>query len=132
MNFSTRSWRTSLLVGAAIAFTPLLTSAETVPITRPGPSGEVAPAEQDDDGVDRSPKRSVGTVAADAAISAKVKAALLGDSEIAGLKINVDTFRGVVTLSGKADDPAHLSRATSLAEKVDGVVDVVNRVEVAH
>ncbi len=61
----------------------------------------------------------------DAAITAKVKAKLLADSVIGGLKIDVDTQDGVVTLSG--DDlksRAEIDQAIRLAKSVEGVREV--------
>src|SRR5687767_15915323 len=46
--------------------------------------------------------RSLGEVGSDAAISTKVKAALLGDPDVAGTSITVETLRGTVQLSGFA------------------------------
>ncbi|WP_382328139.1 BON domain-containing protein [Hydrogenophaga sp. UC242_50] len=68
--------------------------------------------------------------AADVAITAKVNAALAGDSQLSALKINVDTTNGHVELKGTAPDPAARDRATVLAAAVEGVVKVENRLTV--
>lgn len=68
--------------------------------------------------------------AADMAITAKVNAALAGDSQLSALKINVDTTNGHVELKGTAPDPAARDRATVLAAAVEGVVKVENRLTV--
>ena len=44
--------------------------------------------------------KSVGNTIDDATITGRVKTAMLNDPQVAGLKIDVDTFKGVVTLSG--------------------------------
>ena len=44
--------------------------------------------------------KSVGETVDDATITTQVKTALLNDPAVGGLKIDVDTFKGVVTLSG--------------------------------
>jgi hyperosmotically inducible protein len=68
--------------------------------------------------------------AADVAITAKVNAALAGDSQLSALKIDVDTTNGLVELKGTAPDPAARDRATVLAAAVEGVVKVENRLTV--
>lgn len=68
--------------------------------------------------------------ASDVAITAKVNAALAGDSQLSALKIDVDTTNGHVELKGTAPDPAARDRATVLAAAVEGVVKVENRLTV--
>ncbi|HVF64749.1 MAG TPA: BON domain-containing protein [Casimicrobiaceae bacterium] len=64
---------------------------------------------------------------ADAAITAKVKTALLADPEVKGLQINVDTRDGAVTLAGALDKAANIERAVTLARGVEGVKSVDNK-----
>ena len=66
----------------------------------------------------------------DAAITAKVKTALIGEPGLKALKINVDTANGVVTLTGAVDTSQNLDRATQVAQSVDGVKSVDNRLNV--
>lgn len=66
----------------------------------------------------------------DAAITAKVKTALIGEPGLKALKINVDTANGVVTLTGAVDTPQNLERATQVAQAVQGVKSVDNRLNV--
>ncbi len=66
----------------------------------------------------------------DAAITAKVKMALVGEPGLKALKIDVDTANGVVTLTGVVDTPQSLDRATQVAQAVDGVKSVDNRLNV--
>ena len=80
---------------------------------------------------DSQTTRDIKATAGDAAITAKVKAALLKDPQVAGLKINVDTRAGVVTLNGKVASPAEAQKAVIVASGVEHVTDVVNRLEVA-
>lgn len=77
-----------------------------------------------------SDSRSVGTIMNDAAITASVKSKLLGDSDIKGLQINVDTHDGVVTLHGKIRSRSARRKATSLARGVEGVTRVKNQLEI--
>jgi osmotically-inducible protein OsmY len=74
--------------------------------------------------------KSVGETIDDASITAKVKTALLNDPQIAGLKIDVDTTLGVVTMSGVVKSTAEEQRAVQLARNVDGVKDVKSTLQV--
>ncbi len=62
----------------------------------------------------------------DAAITARVKSALAQASDLKGQDVNVDTYRGVVQLSGFVDDAAVAARAVAIAGKVPGVASVKN------
>lgn len=65
----------------------------------------------------------------DAAITAKVKTALIGEPGLKAMQINVDTANGVVTLSGAVDTPQNVDRATQVAQTVEGVKSVDNRLK---
>jgi osmotically-inducible protein OsmY len=71
-------------------------------------------------------KRSTGVYVDDQTITAKVKSALLGDPEVKGLQVKVETYNGVVQLSGFVDSPAQIPRAVELAKGVEGVKSVKN------
>ena len=75
-----------------------------------------------------SSKKSAGQVVDDAVITSKVKAALLADPDIAGLKINVDTNKGKVTLKGEVKTLSLWRKAESLARGVEGVQAVNNQI----
>jgi hyperosmotically inducible protein len=62
----------------------------------------------------------------DAAITTKVKAALLADDQVKGTQINVDTNGGTVRLTGTVDSQAQLARAVEIAKGVNGVQKVEN------
>lgn len=70
--------------------------------------------------------RKVGVAMSDTAITAKVKTALLGDPDVKGTSVNVETFRGTVQLSGFVGSPESAARAADLARRVDGVREVRN------
>jgi osmotically-inducible protein OsmY len=74
--------------------------------------------------------KSVGETVDDAGITAQVKTALLNDPEVSGLKIDVDTSKGLVTLSGLVKSKAEESKAIAIARKVDGVRDVKSTLQV--
>jgi hyperosmotically inducible periplasmic protein len=71
--------------------------------------------------------KSAGAVVDDALITSKVKTALLADKDISGLKINVDTSKGVVSLKGEVKTLALRRKAESIAAGVDGVRKVDNQ-----
>ncbi len=66
----------------------------------------------------------------DAVITAKVKSSLLADSGTHGLKIDVDTRKGVVQLNGFVASSAEKNLAHDLAAKVEGVKSVENKLSV--
>jgi hyperosmotically inducible protein len=63
----------------------------------------------------------------DAWITTKVKAMLLKDSGLAGLKMDVDTKDGVVTLSGQAKSDRQIEEAVRIAAEIEGVKSVRNQ-----
>jgi len=72
-----------------------------------------------------------GEVVTDAAITSAVKTKLLVDSKTPGLKIDVDTKDGVVTLSGTVPTKAEADKAVADTRATTGVKRVVNRLKVA-
>jgi osmotically-inducible protein OsmY len=71
-------------------------------------------------------QESTGEYFDDSTITAKVKAAILGDPNLKVLQINVETFKGVVQLSGFVNSPQAVSRAVEVARGVSGVRSVKN------
>lgn len=67
----------------------------------------------------------------DAGITAAIKAGILAEPGLEVLKIDVDTVQGVVTLTGSADSPQNVEKATLIASSVQGVKAVDNRVAVS-
>ena len=76
-------------------------------------------------------ERRAGPVAEDAAITAKVKAKLAADPEVAAVHIDVDTLDHVVTLSGQVASAAVRDEADKLTRDTEGVRAVVNNLIVA-
>jgi hyperosmotically inducible periplasmic protein len=70
------------------------------------------------------------TVAEDAAITAKVKAAILAEPGLKTLQINVDTNGATVTLSGSVDNADLRERAKQIASSTSGVKGVVDQLTV--
>jgi hypothetical protein len=72
----------------------------------------------------------MGPAAEDATITAKVKAKLAADPEVAALHVDVDTLDHVVTLSGRVASTAVRDEAEKLARGTEGVRAVVNNLVV--
>ena len=66
----------------------------------------------------------------DSTITAKVKAAIIAESDLSALEIKVDTTDGVVTLTGTVDSPQKMERAAQVAQTIDGVRTVDNKLSV--
>jgi hyperosmotically inducible protein len=72
-------------------------------------------------------QRNAGEVTGDAAITAKVKTAIASDvGARTAAAVDVDTYRGIVQLSGFVDSQDQAQRAAAAAEKVSGVKSVKN------
>jgi osmotically-inducible protein OsmY len=80
----------------------------------------------------REGTRELKAELSDAAITGKVKAALLADPAVEGSRIDVDTRAAVVTLTGQLADAAQAQRAAELARGVSGVKDVESRLTSAE
>jgi hyperosmotically inducible protein len=75
-------------------------------------------------------RQSTGEVIDDAAVTARVKSALINEPGVKSTAINVETFRGTVSLSGFVDSPEMADKAVSAAQKVGGVRSVKNDMRV--
>jgi osmotically-inducible protein OsmY len=71
-------------------------------------------------------REGTGEYVDDAAITTKVKAALVGDPVTKARDIKVVTFKGKVQLSGFVDNQSEADRAIKLATEVNGVKMVSN------
>jgi len=83
----------------------------------------------DVDKVARQAERQVERAAVvldDAAITTKVKSALIADSRLSGLSIDVDTTKNIVTLRGTVASDELRRHAEDVARKIEGVTDVKN------
>jgi osmotically-inducible protein OsmY len=76
-------------------------------------------------------KETAGQYIDDATVTAKVKTAIASDVGVkAASSVNVETYRGVVQLSGFADSDDQASKAVAAAKKVNGVRSVKNDIRV--
>jgi len=71
-----------------------------------------------------SQKESTGEYIDDSYISTKVKTSIL--KELKSAEINVETFKGVVQLSGFVSSQSDIDRAVKIARSVKGVESVKN------
>ena len=59
-------------------------------------------------------------------ITTKVKAAIFNEPTLKSFEINVETFKGVVQLSGFVNSQADIDKAVEIAQQVKGVKSVEN------
>jgi hyperosmotically inducible protein len=74
--------------------------------------------------------KTVSEALDDTTITTRVKTAMLNDPMVGGLGIDVDTLKGVVTLSGRVTSQAERQQAISLARRVTGVTDVKDALQI--
>jgi hyperosmotically inducible protein len=73
-----------------------------------------------------SKQEGMGEYVDDSVITAKVKAAIFEHASLKSAEINVETFKGVVQLSGFVNSQADINTAVGLARGVKGVQSVKN------
>ena len=71
-------------------------------------------------------KEGTGEYIDDTVITTKVKAAILNEETLKSAEINVETFKGVVQLSGFVNSQADIATAASVARGIKGVTSVKN------
>jgi osmotically-inducible protein OsmY len=97
-------------------FSILLIAAASAAAVLTGMSGCASTATQE----------STGQYLDDTAITAKVKTAIFNDASLKSAEINVETFKGVVQLSGFVSSAADIQRAVQLVQGISGVRSVRN------
>jgi osmotically-inducible protein OsmY len=75
-------------------------------------------------------KEGTGEYIDDSVITTKVKAEIFKDDSLKSSEINVETFKGVVQLSGFVNSQEDINRAVDVARTVKGVTDVKNDMRV--
>lgn len=73
-----------------------------------------------------SKQEGTGEYIDDSVITTKVKAAILNDATLKVAEINVETFKGVVQLSGFVGTQADIDKAIAVTRAVAGVKSVKN------
>ncbi|ABA56808.1 periplasmic or secreted lipoprotein [Nitrosococcus oceani ATCC 19707] len=77
-----------------------------------------------------SPKQSAGGYVDDAWITSKVKSSLLSDPLVSGTDVEVNTYQGVVQLSGFVATEEQSEEAERITRSIKGVKDVENKITV--
>lgn len=71
-------------------------------------------------------RASTGEYVDDSVITTKVKAAIFNEPTLKATEINVETFKGVVQLSGFVNSQADINKAVEVARSIKGVESVKN------
>jgi osmotically-inducible protein OsmY len=71
-------------------------------------------------------QEGTGEYVDDTVITTKVKAEIFNEPSLKSAEINVETFKGVVQLSGFVNSQDDINRAVRVARSVKGVVSVKN------
>jgi len=71
-------------------------------------------------------QEGMGEYVDDAILTTRVKALIFEDSTLKSMEIGVETFKGVVQLSGFVSSQANINRAVEIARGVSGVTSVKN------
>jgi len=77
-----------------------------------------------------STKQSTGEYIDDSSITVKVKAAFVKDPMIKAFSVGVETFKGVVQLSGFVNTAEEKEQAARVAATITGVTEVKNSIVV--
>ena len=75
--------------------------------------------------------KSAGAIVDDATITTKVKAKFVEDPVVKAMNIKVDTYQGIVQLSGFANSQAEAEKAAQIARGTNGVKSVKNDIRLA-
>ena len=82
-------------------------------------------------GCSSTPKQEgTGEYIDDSVITTKVKAAIFNEPSLKSSEINVETFKGVVQLSGFVNSQADINKAVEVTRSVSGVTSVKNAMRV--
>ena len=74
-------------------------------------------------------KESAGEYLDDSVITTRVKTAVFNEETLKSSEINVETYKGVVQLSGFVSSQADIKRAIEVAHGVKGVTSVQNNMQ---
>lgn len=75
-------------------------------------------------------KEGTGEYVDDSVITTKVKAAIFSEPTLKSTEINVETFKGVVQLSGFVGSQSDINKAVEVARGVAGVTSVKNAMRI--
>jgi osmotically-inducible protein OsmY len=71
-------------------------------------------------------QEGTGEYVDDTVITSKVKTAILAESTLKSAEINVETFKGVVQLSGFVNSQGDINKAVEVTRSIKGVKSVTN------
>jgi hyperosmotically inducible periplasmic protein len=74
--------------------------------------------------------RTVRQIIDDKMIGNRIKSDLINEDGVRSLNIDVDVYKGVVTLTGEVNDPDIKTRIIAIAQEVEGTVSVVDNLTV--
>lgn len=74
-------------------------------------------------------RQSTGEYLDDSIITTKVKTALFTDETVEGMDVSVETYKGVVQLSGFVESQEDMDKAVEIASEVSGVKSVENALQ---
>ena len=77
-----------------------------------------------------SKQEGTGEYFDDTVVTTKVKAAILNEPSLKSAEINVETFKGVVQLSGFVNSQVDINKAVEVVRGVNGVKSVKNDMRV--
>ncbi len=77
-----------------------------------------------------SKQEGTGEYFDDTVVTTKVKGVILNEPSLKSAEINVETFKGVVQLSGFVNSQADINKAVEVVSKVGGVKSVKNDMRV--
>lgn len=72
-------------------------------------------------------ERTTSETVKDQLIVSKIKTKLIADPKVSGFDINVDSFKGVVTLRGALRTDDEINTAIDIARDTEGVKDVISK-----
>lgn len=126
----------ALLAAALLALTGCSPAVDEPPVSRSGPSAAstsamgAAPAPRSGPAATASAGQSAPNTD-DAQITARVQAEIAAARDMSGVRIDVDTREGIVTLSGAVRSAAIKARASEIARTVRGVQEVNDQLTLA-
>lgn len=77
-------------------------------------------------------QESTGEYIDDSIITSKIKASIFNDRSLKYTEINVETYKGIVQLSGFVSSDTAINRAIDLTRNVTGVKSIINDMRIRH
>ncbi len=110
--------KTITTISLAVMFTAILGCASTAQKENTSASNK--------ESTTASSKESAGEYLDDSVITTRVKTAIFNEPTLKSSEVNVETFKGVVQLSGFVNSQADINKAVEVARNIKGVTSVQN------